>query len=216
MAGASSSSSDPIGEASTTRARASLCGNCGFSRPPPRDSCADAAASGALTLLGMGALAGIHFTTSARATGLELLIGSFAATAVLVYAAPSSPLAQPRNVICGHTLGAVFGVAARIIIADSGRTGAVPAAVALAVALSVWVMSFSGVTHPPAGATALIAVVGGTGVEGLGWLFVPNVILGAVILVAIAIVGHSISQRMKDALIKSPDGPKRWVYPRYW
>ena len=46
---------------------------------------------GALTLLGMGALAGIHFSVSARAAGLELVIGSFAATAVLVYAAPNSP-----------------------------------------------------------------------------------------------------------------------------
>lgn len=163
----------------------------------------------------MGALAGIHFSVSARAAGLELLIGSFAATAVLVYAAPNSPLAQPRNVICGHLVGAVIGVAARLIIADSGRAGAVPAAAAVAVALSVWVMALCGVTHPPSGATALIAVVGGSGVNDLGWLYILNVLLGATILVGIAILGHSFNQRAKDFLMRS-DAPRQCIaYPRY-
>jgi len=157
---------------------------------PPRASCADAGASGALTLLGMGVLAGIQYSAGARTAGLEMLIGSFAATAVLVYAAPASPLAQPRNVIGGHALSAVLGVAARVVIADSARAGAEPAAAALAVALSVYAMAAAGVTHPPGGATALIAILGGDAVRNLGWWYVLDVLLGASILTAIAIAGN--------------------------
>jgi CBS-domain-containing membrane protein len=39
-----------------------------------------------------------------------LLIGSFGATAVLVYGAIRSPLAQPRNVLGGHIVSAFIGV----------------------------------------------------------------------------------------------------------
>jgi len=170
--------------------------------PPPRGTCLDAAASGALTLLGMGVLAGLHYTAGVRALGLELLVGSFAATAVLVFAAPDSPLAQPRNVLVGHALSAVLGVAVRIVVADSARAGSEPAAAALSVALSVWAMAAFGVTHPPGGATALIAVVGGDGVRALGWWFVLDVLLGAIILVVVAMVGNNVL-------------PQRG-YPRYW
>jgi len=169
--------------------------------PPPRAGCLDAAASGALTLIGMGALAGLHFSAGARAAGLELLVGSFAATAVLVFAAPDAPLAQPRNVLAGHALSAAVGVAVRAAVADSARAGALPAAAALSVALSVWAMAAGGVTHPPGGATALIAVVGGEGVRALGWWYVLNVLAGAAVLVAVALLNNMLPGR---------------VYPRYW
>ncbi len=41
-------------------------------------------------------------TGGANGMGLPLLIGSFGASAVLVFGAPSSPLARARNVIGGH------------------------------------------------------------------------------------------------------------------
>ena len=37
---------------------------------------------------------------------LTLIIGSFGASAVLVYAAIKSPLAQPRNLVGGHIISA--------------------------------------------------------------------------------------------------------------
>ena len=45
-------------------------------------------------------------------TDLILMIGSFGASAVLVYGAIKSPLAQPRNLVGGHFLSALVGVAA--------------------------------------------------------------------------------------------------------
>src|SRR5512141_1049552 len=41
---------------------------------------------------------------------LSLLIGSFGASAVLVYGAIKSPLAQPRNLVGGHILSGLTGV----------------------------------------------------------------------------------------------------------
>ena len=38
------------------------------------------------------------------------LIGSFGASAVLVYGAPQAPFSQPRNLIGGHCLSALIGV----------------------------------------------------------------------------------------------------------
>jgi CBS-domain-containing membrane protein len=157
----------------------------------------------------MGMLAVVHYSAGARAINLDMLVGSFAATAVLVFAVPDAPLSQPRNVLCGHAVSAIIGVAVRMIVADSGRAGAEPAAVAVAVALSVWAMSALCVTHPPGGATALIAVVGGDSVRALGWLYVLDVILGAAILVMVAVAGHFV---LIGARVTEKSYPKFWLY----
>jgi len=164
----------------------------GSAAPPPLPPWRDAAASGALTLAGMGLLLGLHYSCAPlRGSGLVLNLGSFGATAVLVYAAPASPLAQPRNVVLGHALSAAVGVGARLALAGAPLPGARPAGAALAVALSVWLMAAAGVAHPPGGATALIAAVGGAEVEALGWAFVGDAALGGALLVLVALLGNN-------------------------
>ncbi|MHB0866424.1 MAG: HPP family protein [Thermoleophilia bacterium] len=129
---------------------------------------------------------------------LSLFIGSFGASAVLVYAAIKSPLAQPRNLIGGHVISAFIGVAAWQLLG-----GTTWLAAATAVSLAIVAMLATGTVHPPGGATALIAVIGGQQVHNLGWLypFVP-VGAGALVLLAVALVVNNI--------------PAGRSYPEYW
>ncbi len=43
-------------------------------------------------------------------TDFVMVIGSFGASAVLIYGAVRSPLAQPRNFVGGHIISAIIGV----------------------------------------------------------------------------------------------------------
>ena len=94
-----------------------------------------------------------------------LILGSFGASAVLIYGVILSPLAQPRNLIGGHVISAVIGVAVFQIAGDNFISAG------LAVALAIVAMTVTDTTHPPGGATALIAVIGGDTVHELGFLY---------------------------------------------
>lgn len=127
-----------------------------------------------------------------------LIIGSFGASAVLVYAAIKSPLAQPRNLIGGHIISGLAGVLCFQIFGS-----VVWAAAALAVSLSIVLMLITKTLHPPGGATALIAVIGGEKIHALGYAyaFVPAG-LGAVILLIVALLVNNLSKNRR--------------YPEYW
>lgn len=127
-----------------------------------------------------------------------LLIGSFGASAVLVYAAIKSPLAQPRNLIGGHILSGLVGVACYQLLGD-----AIWIAAALAVSLAIVVMLATKTLHPPGGATALIAVIGGAKIHDLGYLyaFIPAG-AGAVVLLIVALIVNNLSKNRR--------------YPEYW
>ena len=124
-----------------------------------------------------------------RPAGL-MLIGSYGASAVLLYGAPRSPLAQPRNLLGGHILSAIVGVACYQLFPDNQ-----PLAAALAVATAISVMQITRTLHPPGGATALIAVLGPRAVHDTGWLFPVPVALGAGILLAVALVVNNLSRQ---------------------
>lgn len=117
-------------------------------------------------------------------TGLTLVIGSFGASAVLIYGAVDSPLAQPRNLIGGHILSALVGVAACQIFSEQLWLAA-PMAVATAIA----VMQLTDTLHPPGGATALIAVIGGENIHQLGYSYaLLPVAAGAFIMLGVALI----------------------------
>jgi CBS-domain-containing membrane protein len=112
-----------------------------------------------------------------------ILVMSMGASAVLLFATPTSPLAQPVPVIAAHTLGALVGVASVKLIDNSAL------AVGVAVGVTAGAIIRLGITHPPSGGTALSAVVGGQAITDLGWEFVWRpVLLNAVILVVLAVV----------------------------
>jgi CBS-domain-containing membrane protein len=131
-------------------------------------------------------------------TDLVMIIGSFGASAVLVYGAIRSPLAQPRNLIGGHVLSAIIGVASFKLLGNQ-----LWLASAVSVATAIFVMHATKTLHPPGGATALIAVIGGQKIHDLGFLYalVPAG-AGAVIMLIVALLINNI--------------PKNRRYPEYW
>lgn len=154
------------------------------SRPPPLLS---------VLVAWLGAFAGIL----ALATVVDLfprlqllVIGSFGASAVLLFGAPRAPFSQPRNLIGGHLISALVGVACYRYLPDLPQVpGLVESA---AVATSIALMLLTHTTHPPGGATALIAVIGSDGIHELGWGYVFPVLAGAAILLLVALIGNNL------------------------
>jgi CBS-domain-containing membrane protein len=101
---------------------------------------------------------------------------------VLLFAVPHGPLSQPWALIGGHTVSAFVGVACALLVPDLFL------AAALAVGLAIGAMHVLRCIHPPGGATALTAVIGGPAVHALGFqfLFTP-VLLNATIILGTAV-----------------------------
>jgi CBS-domain-containing membrane protein len=115
--------------------------------------------------------------------GGVLAIASMGASAVLLFAAPHGALSQPWPVFGGHVVSALVGVACFRWLGNEPMLAA-----SLAVALSIAAMYSLRCLHPPGGATALYAVLGGETVHalGFGYLFSP-VLLNVVVLLAVAV-----------------------------
>lgn len=128
------------------------------------------------------------------------LIGSFGASAVLIYGAPMAEFSQPRNLVIGHLISAAVGVTMCRLMPSS-----VVLAGAMAVSIAIVAMHLTRSLHPPGGATALIAVIGGSEIHGLGyWYLVSPVLTGVIIMLVVAVLVNNLSSN-----------PKRH-YPKYW
>ncbi len=142
----------------------------------------------------LGALIGIGAVAACGALlfdgiGLPLLIGSYGASAVLLFGASQSPLAQPRNLLGGHLVSAVVGVLCWQLFHDTPAL-----AQALAVASAIAAMQATRTLHPPGGATALIATLGTPEIVRSGWLFVPVCgVGGPVILLLVALTINNLA-----------------------
>jgi len=133
-------------------------------------------------------------------TASLFLIGSFGASAVLIYGAPMAEFSQPRNLIGGHVFSAIAGVTVFSVVGND-----IVMAPALAVSLAIVMMHFTRTLHPPGGATALIAVIGGERVHALSYVYVLSPVLtGAVLMLIVALCVNNLSAN-----------PKRH-YPVYW
>jgi CBS domain-containing membrane protein len=135
-----------------------------------------------------GALLGIFLTGALTRAALgpasvPMLIAPMGASAVLLFAVPASPLAQPWSVVGGNVIAAIVGVTVARQTADP-LVGA-----AFAVALTVGITASLRCLHPPAGAVALTAVVGGPAISaaGYGFVFAP-VAINTLLLLGVAIV----------------------------
>jgi CBS-domain-containing membrane protein len=115
--------------------------------------------------------------------GGVLAIASMGASAVLLFAAPHGALSQPWPVFGGHLVSALVGVSCARWLGGEPMLAA-----SAAVALSIAAMYSLRCLHPPGGATALYAVLGGESVHalGFGYLFSP-VLLNVVVLLAVAV-----------------------------
>jgi len=139
------------------------------------------------TILGVSSLSILLFVYK-----VPMLAASLGASAVLVYGVPDAPLSQPRNVILGHTFSASIGV---LIYQICGTTWW---SVALGTSLALLVMLLTKTTHPPGGATAMLAVLNGAS----PMFIVAPILPGSIILVLIGVLVNNLS-------------PNR-NYPRYW
>lgn len=143
---------------------------------------------GALVSIGLtGVISGYLF---GQGPHLPLIVAPMGASAVLLFAVPASPLAQPWSIIGGNTISALMGMIAAYLIHDP------IIAIGVGVSLAIGAMSFTRCLHPPGGAAALTAVLGGPVVAGWGFLFpfVP-VALNSCILVGLGLIFHKLSRR---------------------
>lgn len=115
--------------------------------------------------------------------GAALVVTSMGASAVLLFAAPHSPLSQPWPVLGGHMLSSAVGITCALLINDTLTAAAV------AVALSIAVMYYLRCLHPPGGAAALAVVMGGEAVHTLGYAYlVTPLLLNVLILLSAAML----------------------------
>lgn len=139
-------------------------------------------------LSGLGGIIGIlavWFVSSFFLSGesIPLIIASMGASAVLLFAIPHGALSQPWNLLIGHTVSATIGVAVATVIPN------IIFAAGLAVGLAILAMHYSRSMHPPGGATALMAVIGGSEIHQLGFTYVLTpVALNAAVILLIAII----------------------------
>ena len=123
-------------------------------------------------------------------TAGALLIAPMGASAVLLFAVPSSPLAQPWSMMGGNIIAAIVGVSCSILIGHDFFSAA------LAIFLSIAAMLSLRCLHPPSGAVALTAVIGGPAIytQGYGFVLCP-VALNSLILLVTAILFNNATRR---------------------
>lgn len=110
-------------------------------------------------------------------------VAPMGASAVLLFAVPSSPLAQPWSILGGNLVAALVGVAVARAIPSPILAGALAGALAIALMFALRCL------HPPSGAVALTAVLGGPAVSHLGWRFaLEPVMLNSVLLLLAALL----------------------------
>lgn len=169
----------------------------GTTKSPPGVNLSEIIWSWIGAFLGISAVALISYKVL-EGKGLTMIIGSFGASAVLIYGAVKSPFAQPRNLLGGHVLSAIIGVTSYQLFQPE-----IWLAAAVAVSTSIALMQVTKTLHPPGGATALIAVIGGESVHELGYLYavIPTAV-GASIMLLVALLVNNI--------------PKSRRYPEFW
>ena len=137
---------------------------------------------------GLGAFFGIYgiwivSDLFLEGTDVPLIVASMGASAVLLYAVPHGQLSQPWNLCVSHFVAAISGVSCAMLIPDQGL------AAGCGVGLAIVAMHYTQSIHPPGGATALMAVIGGPSIHQLGFNYVLTpVMLNVLIIFLVAIV----------------------------
>lgn len=134
----------------------------------------------------LGVIAAVSFLAHVSSvTGMLMLLGSFGASALLVFALPEAPLSHPRCVIVGHLSACV------IALGCLAAFGAQPWAIGIATGLAVAFMMATRTVHPPAGANAIIVFLAKPAAASL----LVSTVAGAVFLVLSAHVYHRATRR---------------------
>lgn len=128
------------------------------------------------------------------------IIASYGASAILCFNASLGPLAQPRNVLFGHFIGAAIGMSIqRLFLLSAAAREYYYVGGALSVAILSVVMSILNCVHPPAGASALLPCIDPS-VQEMGWWFLPAQLVSSVLIISAACITGNVIR----------------VYPTFW
>jgi CBS domain-containing membrane protein len=151
-----------------------------------------------------GALFGIVLTASCsylllgNTPGAIWLVAPMGASAVLLFAVPASPLAQPWSIMGGNFVAALIGVTCSKLIGEP------VIAAAVAASLSIGAMFALRCLHPPSGAVALTAVLGGPAVHSLGYSFaILPVGLNSLLMLATALFFNNATGRRYPHVVRN-------------
>jgi len=135
-------------------------------------------------IIGIALIAWVSFSITG-ASGAALIVPSMGASAVLVFAVPHGKLSQPWALVAGHLCSAFVGVACYQIVPH------LFIAAGLAVGLAIGLMHVLRCIHPPGGATALAAVIGGEQIHALGFNYILSPILLNTTIILIAAIAFN-------------------------
>lgn len=154
-------------------------------------------------LFGIALTGAISFVIVGDAATAVWLIAPMGASAVLLFAVPASPLAQPWSVMGGNFVAALIGVSCAKLV-DAPLIAA-----ALAISLSIGAMFMLRCLHPPSGAVALTMVLGGPVVHEAGYHFVfAPVMLNSLIIAVLAVFyNNAVGRRYPHSPQMVPPSP---------
>lgn len=156
--------------------------------PPPRSSLSIILAT---VVAAIAVIGGLSYLT--HELEVMVLLGSFGASTIIVFAYPDSPFAQPRNVIFGHLIGSACGLACTHLLPGHWWASA------LAVGGAIGVMKLTRTVHPPACSNPLIVFA----LTQAPWTFlIFPTLVGASLIVLVALFYHNLRREA------------RW--PKYW
>jgi CBS domain-containing membrane protein len=162
---------------------------------------------------GFCGILGVYFVSDAllHAQATALMVASMGASAVLLFAVPHSALAQPWNVMGGHLVSALIGISCARFIPD------ILLAAALSVGCAIAAMHYLRCIHPPGGATALSAVIGGPMVHEMGYAYVLQpVLINAIVILGIAIVFNALFDYYRYPALHAKAGAKSIQHDDYY
>ena len=149
-----------------------------------------------LTMIMVAWLGGTVATATLAILGnsieLVMVLGSFGASCLLIFAYPASPFAQPRNVIGGHVIATLTGLVFMTVFGIHWWS------MATAVGTAIALMLLCRMPHPPAGSNPLIVMLGAVSWE---FLITPTLI-GSTVLVMVALIYNNLGKDRR--------------YPTYW
>ncbi len=114
-----------------------------------------------------------------------MLLGSFGASALLLFVLPEAPLSQPRNIVVGHLAASLIALGCLVLFGPQWW------AIGLATGLGVGFMMITHTVHPPAGSNAIIVFLSKPALGSL----VLSTVAGTVTLIAIAFLYHRTTRR---------------------
>lgn len=139
---------------------------------------------------GIGLLVTEWLSRHALGTLNPWFIAPMGASAVLLFAVPASPLAQPWSIMGGNAVSALVGVSCALLLGPTGL------AAGLAGVLAIGAMFALRCLHPPGGAVAMTAVLGGSTVTQLGYQFaIWPVALNSALMLLAALLFNRLAQR---------------------